>query len=173
VPLARFNAAWREGYIAEATARERSGDPGPCVFCALATEPVSADSGVVARTELSFACLNAYPYGSGHLLVLPIRHVADLAQLTGAEAGDFFDLVRRSTTTLAAAYAPDGFNVGLNLGRAAGAGIPDHLHAHVLPRWSGDTNFMTAVAETRVLPEALSTTWAKVTTAWAGADQPS
>jgi ATP adenylyltransferase len=173
VTLARFSAAWREGYIAEATARERAGDDGPCVFCTLAREPVSEDSGVVARSALCYVCLNAYPYGSGHLLVLPQRHVGELATLTDDEATDFFELVRQATTALGAAYAPDGYNVGLNLGRAAGAGIPAHLHAHVLPRWSGDTNFMTAIAETRVLPEALSTTWAKVTAHWPGGSQPS
>jgi diadenosine tetraphosphate (Ap4A) HIT family hydrolase len=164
--LERLSAAWRESYIAEATARSRSGEPGACVFCQLASEPVSQASGVVARSTRSFVCLNAFPYGSGHLLVLPIAHVASLGELDEAGANDLFALVRAAVAALTTAYDPDGFNVGFNLGPAAGAGIPGHLHAHVLPRWQGDTNFMTAIAETRVLPEALSTTWAKATAAW-------
>lgn len=169
--LERFSAAWREAYIVEATARERAGDDGPCVFCTLAAAPVDADSGVVARSAHSFTCLNAYPYGSGHLLVLPLRHVAELGDLSAAEAADLFEMIRAAQGALRAAYDPDGYNVGFNLGRAAGAGIPAHLHGHVLPRWSGDTNFMTALAETRVLPESLATTWSKVAGAWPSTGQ--
>ena len=164
--LERFSAAWRGAYIAEATERERRGGDGTCVFCELAQQEPSIESGVVHRTELSFVCLNAYPYGSGHLLVLPLRHLGGLDELSDAEATNFFALLRESAAALQRAYEPDGMNVGLNLGRAGGAGLPDHLHAHVLPRWNGDTNFMTAIAETRVLPEALQTTWGKVVASW-------
>ena len=166
MPLERFSAAWREAYIQEATARERSGQDGPCVFCELARLAPSADSGVVARSELSFTCLNAYPYGSGHLLILPLRHLAALDEMTAEEYRDLWEMVREATRAVTEAYGPDGLNVGANLGRASGAGIPGHLHIHVLPRWNGDTNFMASIAETRVLPESLVTTWEKVAGAW-------
>jgi ATP adenylyltransferase len=161
VPLDRFSAAWRENYVA--TVAESHADNGSeCVFCILANEPVSESSGVVAKTDLTFVVLNAFPYGSGHLLVLPRRHVATLQELTDEEYGDLFALVRDTVQALEKAYGPDGMNVGLNLGHAAGAGIPKHLHTHVLPRWNGDTNFMTTIGETRVLPESLESTWQKV-----------
>jgi ATP adenylyltransferase len=168
MPLERFAAAWREAYITEATERERRGDDAECVFCALAREEPSADSGVIARSARSYVCLNAFPYGSGHLLVLPAAHLGTLEELDGSGADDLFAMLRRASAALRRAYEPDGLNVGFNLGRAAGAGIPGHLHAHVLPRWSGDTNFMTAIGETRVLPESLASTWAKVHAAWTG-----
>ena len=127
-------------------------------------------SGVIARTELSFVVLNAFPYGSGHLLVLPRRHVGGLAELRDDEYGDFFWLLRRTVVALEKAYGADGMNVGMNLGRAAGAGIPTHLHGHVLPRWLGDTNFMTTIGETRVLPESLQSTWQKVHAVFEGGE---
>jgi ATP adenylyltransferase len=166
VPLERFSAAWREAYVTGATERERRGDDH-CVFCELAELEPSVDSGVIWKGPLSFVCLNAFPYGSGHLLVLPRRHVGELEMLTAAEATEVFEALRQAAAALRTAYHPDGMNVGINIGRAAGAGIPDHLHAHVLARWNGDTNFMATIAETRVLPESLSTTWRKVTDAWA------
>ena len=166
MPLERFSAAWREAYIQEATVRERSGNSGPCVFCELASMEPGPDSGVVAHSELSYVCLNAYPYGSGHLLALPRRHVAGLGELTDDEYFDLFAMVREATRSVEVAYGPDGLNIGANLGRASGAGIPGHLHVHVLPRWNGDTNFMASIAETRVLPESLATTWEKVSDAW-------
>jgi ATP adenylyltransferase len=161
VPLERFSAAWRENYVAN-VAQSHAADDGTCVFCALAAAPVDESTGVIATSELSFVVLNAFPYGSGHLLVLPKRHVADLQDLSDAEYEDFFLMVRRTVAALDAAYGPDGMNVGMNLGQAAGAGIPKHLHGHVLPRWLGDTNFMTTIGETRVLPESLESTWRKV-----------
>lgn len=160
--LARFSAAWREQYVSGTGAQDNSLDEGACVFCVLASAEVSDDTGVVWRSDLTYVALNAFPYGSGHLLVLPRRHVADLAELSDAEYDDFSRTLRRCTTALECAYHPDGMNVGLNLGLAAGAGIPKHLHGHVLPRWNGDTNFMTTIGETRVLPESLASTWAKV-----------
>jgi len=117
---------------------------------------------VLFRTDTSFVTLNAFPYGSGHLLVLPRRHVATLQELRDDEYTEFFWTLRKTVVALEATYGPDGMNVGLNLGHAAGAGIPKHLHAHVLPRWNGDTNFMTSIGETRVLPESLASTWQKV-----------
>jgi ATP adenylyltransferase len=114
------------------------------------------------RDEFSFVTLNAFPYGSGHLLVLPQRHVGSLVELGDEEYASFFLTLRRTVQALDAAYHADGMNVGMNLGQAAGAGIPKHLHGHALPRWNGDTNFMSTIAETRVLPESLSSTWQKV-----------
>jgi ATP adenylyltransferase len=121
---------------------------------------------VVRRGRTCAVLLNAYPYTNGHLLVLPNRAVAGLDGLTMAEHTELWQLVREGVAALEAAYRCDGVNVGMNLGKAAGAGVPDHLHAHVLPRWDGDTNFMTTVAETRVMPEALSVTWHKLRAAW-------
>jgi ATP adenylyltransferase len=113
-------------------------------------------------TPFSFLILNAFPYGSGHVLVLPRRHVQSLEELSEEEAIDYFALLRRSVVILKETYGPDGLNVGFNLGRAAGAGIPQHLHGHIVPRWSGDTNFMTTLGETRVLPESLASSWEKI-----------
>jgi ATP adenylyltransferase len=161
VALERFSAAWREDYVAN-VAHINEADGAVCVFCALANDPVDESTGVIARTEHSFVVLNAFPYGSGHLLVLPRRHVGGVGELSDEEYADFFWMVRKTVVALEQAYGADGMNVGMNLGRAAGAGIPKHLHGHVLPRWIGDTNFMTTIGETRVLPESLQSTWQKV-----------
>jgi ATP adenylyltransferase len=161
VPLDRFSAAWRENYVAT-VAQSHAVDDGQCVFCVLSEEPVDESTGVIAKSELSFVVLNAFPYGSGHLLVLPRRHVAAVQDLSDAEYEDYFLMLRKTVVALDAAYGADGMNIGMNLGQAAGAGIPKHLHGHVLPRWLGDTNFMTTIGETRVLPESLESTWKKV-----------
>ncbi|HET9689626.1 MAG TPA: HIT domain-containing protein [Acidimicrobiales bacterium] len=169
--LDRLWAGWRTGYIqgAAATRAERGSGADACVFCAILAsgEPDEATH-VVWRHPAgrAFALLNAYPYGTGHLLVLPTRHVADLEALDDAEAADLWAGARAAVAAVKAAYHPDGVNLGANLGEASGAGVPGHLHLHVLPRWSGDTNFMTAVAEARVLPEPLSATAAKLRAAW-------
>jgi len=160
VALERFSAAWRENYVANVA--QSHADDGACVFCALAEEPVGESTGVIAKSDLTFVVLNAFPYGSGHVLILPRRHVSVLQELTDAEYTDYFAMLRRTVVALEAAYGPDGMNIGLNLGQAAGAGIPKHLHGHLLPRWLGDTNFMTTIGETRVLPESLESTWRKV-----------
>ncbi|MCB0976984.1 MAG: HIT domain-containing protein, partial [Acidimicrobiales bacterium] len=110
--------------------------------------------------------LNAFPYGSGHLMVLPQRAVPDLADLTPTESAELWAGVNDAVVAIRSAYRPDGVNVGMNLGAGAGAGVPDHLHVHCLPRWSGDTNFVTAIAETRVLPEPLAVSWEKLRAAW-------
>lgn len=161
MPLERFGAAWRENYVSN-VAQSHADDGADCVFCLLATEPVGEATGVVAKTDLTFVVLNAFPYGSGHMLVLPRRHVATIQELSNEEYTDLFALVRDTVAAIEKAYGPDGMNVGMNLGHAAGAGIPKHLHTHVLPRWDGDTNFMTTIGETRVLPESLESTWNKV-----------
>jgi diadenosine tetraphosphate (Ap4A) HIT family hydrolase len=165
MPLDRLSAGWRRAYVERATAtREKGGDEDPdaCIFCRLANGPVDAATGVVDLTGHSFVVLNAYPYGSGHVLVLPRRHVAAIAELTEEESASLWHAATRALAAIERAYAPDGANLGANLGRAGGAGIPGHLHLHVLPRWDGDTNFMTAIAETRVLPEDLDETYAKL-----------
>ncbi|HET8931527.1 MAG TPA: HIT domain-containing protein [Acidimicrobiales bacterium] len=123
---------------------------------------------IVWHGERCFAILNAYPYGSGHLMLLPKRKVAMLEHLTDEEYTELWDGVRAAVVAIKTAYRPDGVNVGANLGRGAGAGVPDHLHVHVLPRWVADSNFMTAVAETRVLPEPLDVTWEKLRRTWPG-----
>jgi diadenosine tetraphosphate (Ap4A) HIT family hydrolase len=172
VPLEQLWAGWRHDYVTTATEHERAGtdggvDGGGCVFCRIAASgPPSADNGVVFRGDLSFAVLNAYPYASGHLLVLPLRHVAEMAELTDDEAAEVWTTTRRAVDALNVAYRPDGMNLGANLGRAAGAGIPRHLHLHVVPRWSGDTNFMTSVGGVRVMPETLVAAWEKIHAVW-------
>ena len=123
---------------------------------------------VVHRGPKCLVLLNAYPYTSGHLLVVPRRARAALAELTEDEHAALWSMVRDAVAAVEAAYSPDGVNVGLNQGAAAGAGVPSHLHVHVLPRWSGDTNFMTTTADTRVLPEALGETWRRLVEAWPG-----
>jgi ATP adenylyltransferase len=126
-----------------------------CVFCRAATE---ADPLVVHRGSGAFVILNLFPYNNGHLMVVPRRHIASLAEATADELSEVMVLVRDCERVLTAAYAPHGINIGLNLGRAAGAGVADHLHVHLVPRWTGDTNFMTVVADARVLPETLEQT---------------
>jgi ATP adenylyltransferase len=173
VSLEHLWAGWRRDYIVAATERERAlglaHDAPECVFCALAASgPPSEDNLVVWRGDLTFVVMNAYPYASAHVLVLPLRHAATLAELTADESSELWWAAQGAVATIEKAYDPDGLNLGANLGRAAGAGIPSHVHLHVLPRWSGDTNFMTAVSETRVLPETLQLSWKRLSDAWPG-----
>jgi ATP adenylyltransferase len=135
------------------------------VECFLCAEPLANDDEryfILRRTAHAFACLNIYPYNPGHLLIAPFRHVADLEALEAGESTDCDLLLRRSVAALKEAMQPHGFNLGMNLGRVAGAGLPGHIHWHVVPRWGGDTNFMPIVGETRVLPELLADTFAKL-----------
>lgn len=162
--LERLWAGWRSSYIEGVANVDPSPDAG-CLFCSLAA--IAGDDGqVIARAPLSFAVLNRYPYTSGHLLVVPQRHVGDLEALSTDEANALMAMTRQASVAVKAAYQPDGLNVGLNLGRAAGAGVPGHLHVHVVPRWQGDTNFLTSVAEARVLPEPLSRSFERLHAAW-------
>jgi ATP adenylyltransferase len=162
VPLDRFSAAWREAYVTSAFAGEHDKDKDECVFCVLSNQEVNESTGVLKKSAHCFVVLNAFPYGSGHLLVVPTRHVGSIEELDDEEYQDFAFTLRATVAALKRAYGPDGMNIGMNLGSAAGAGIPQHLHAHALPRWNGDTNFMTTIGETRVLPESLQSTWRKV-----------
>ncbi len=163
--LDRFAASWREAYVTSPEAAENARHDVACVFCRLVDLGVSIDSGVVWMDDDSFIILNAFPYGSGHLLALPRRHVATLTDLSQGEYLSLALAQRRMISALTLAYGADGMNVGMNLGQAAGAGIPKHVHIHALPRWNGDTNFMTTIGETRVLPESLESTWTKVVAA--------
>jgi ATP adenylyltransferase len=130
-----------------------------CVFCdAASQEGRGRDGLVIHRRPLAFVILNLYPYNNGHLMVVPYRHVATLSEIQPDELSELFVLTRLAEMVLTEAYAPQGLNVGLNLGRAAGAGVADHLHIHLVPRWAGDTNFMTVVGDSRVLPETLERT---------------
>ena len=141
---------------------------GGCVFCALVDGTGPEEERVLTRTALAFVTLAKYPYNPGHLLVLPTRHVGELEDLTGEENGEIAALLQRGVRALREASAPHGFNIGINLGRVAGAGLPEHLHWHVVPRWGGDTNFMPVVGQTRVLPELLAETYEKLSPLFVG-----
>ena len=152
-------APWRLEYIQQAD--ELDG----CVFC-LAAIGDDEEMLVVHRGAGAFVLLNKFPYASGHLLVAPYRHAADFGSLSDEEALELHRLAERGMAALAETFAPQGYNVGWNLGRIAGAGIVDHVHLHVVPRWAGDTNFMTVLADVKVLPEHLAETRAKLAAAW-------
>jgi ATP adenylyltransferase len=184
----RLWTPWRYSYITGATPEGRKGvpeelrdwpgEPGlpdDCVFCNLirsvewgierdggATEAAERAGLVVARLKHSYVCLNRYPYASGHVLLVPFRHTDSLAKLEPEEAAELMQTAQTMERVLREVYRPQGINLGLNLGEAAGAGVAQHLHFHMLPRWIGDTNFMTVVAETRVLPEMLDATWERI-----------
>jgi len=133
-----------------------SGGIPDCIFCN--TSEPGCDDLIIARGRVSFVVLNLYPYNNGHLMVVPDRHVASLASMTSEEQVDLMRLTRHAEIALNEAYTPQGLNIGINLGKPAGAGVADHLHVHLVPRWNGDTNFMTVVGNVRVLPEDLSET---------------
>jgi ATP adenylyltransferase len=183
----RLWTPWRYSYITRSEPQARSGVPEAlnawptseaedkhCVFCnmiaavdyaisqGMPRETAEKAARIVHRGEYCFICLNIFPYSTGHMLIVPYQHVDSLAALPTEAANELMHLAQRSEVALRTVYKPDGINMGLNLGEAAGAGIADHIHLHALPRWSGDTNFMTVVAETRVLPESLDVTWANL-----------
>jgi len=141
---------WRLDYVTGKTAKGSSG----CIFCDAIAGGHQSDL-VVFRGPTCFVILNLYPYNNGHLMVVPNRHLASLSQATADELHELIELTQRAEIVLTEAYAPHGMNMGINLGKPAGAGVLDHVHLHVVPRWHGDTNFMTVVGATRVLPEEL------------------
>jgi ATP adenylyltransferase len=149
-------APWRMELIEKGDAKQA------CIFCDLPRSRDDRQNLILGRTPHTFAILNRYPYNNGHLMVVPSRHVATLASLTADEQAELMRLTRHAEIALTEAYSPQGINVGINLGRAAGAGVLDHLHVHLVPRWNGDTNFMTVVSDVRVLPEDLATTARKL-----------
>ena len=152
---------WRYDYIASGGSPDK--EARGCVFCQIRDDPEhDQDNFVVYRALASFVVLNIYPYISGHLLIVPNQHVGDLDAASKETTDEMMDLSKRSQAALRDAYQPAGYNLGMNLGKSAGAGIVDHIHIHLMPRWTGDTNFMSTVAETRVIPEDLATTYRKL-----------
>jgi len=152
---------WRMKYI--------SGDgtpTGECVFCSAPKQEDSPKNLVVRRGDKAYAILNRYPYTTGHLMIVPFLHVPSIEDLTPATRAEMMEMVSQALTVLREVYRTDGFNVGINMGSAAGAGISEHAHIHIVPRWGGDTNFMSTIGETRVLPEELEDTFLKIKKAW-------
>jgi len=143
-------------------AAKEQGDDAGCIFCDLPAEGDDERTKILRRGELAFVILNSFPYNPGHLMVAPFRHVGDFRALEPSELADTDALIGRSIGVLEDEMQPHGYNLGMNLGRVAGAGIPDHLHWHVVPRWNGDTNFMPVVGQTRVLPELLEETYRRL-----------
>ena len=155
--MERLWTPWRMQYV-----RETLQEPSDCLFCELPKRQDDAASLLLERGERAFSVLNLYPYNTAHAMVAPYLHTADLAALPPDVGTDLLGLVQRTVGAIAAEYRPDGFNIGMNLGRVAGAGVPDHLHVHIVPRWGGDTNFMPLIADTKVLPESLDQTHARL-----------
>ncbi|HYV07291.1 MAG TPA: HIT domain-containing protein [Blastocatellia bacterium] len=133
-----------------------------CVFCRVREHGTDPDNLIVHRGQKNFIILNLFPYTSGHLMIVPYEHIAWLADTDLATTAEMMELAKRAQTALQSEYHPDGFNIGMNIGQSAGAGVADHLHLHVVPRWTGDANFVSVIGETRVLPEALETTYEKL-----------
>lgn len=174
---------WRYQYVSTVDSGAREGIPAAlaawpgdtgCVFCnLLASSTYASENGmsaeqadsaayIVYRGEKCFICLNAYPYNSGHAMILPYAHLNELWKMEQAAAQEMMVLAQRLEQALRKIYKPDGINLGMNLGKSAGAGVTEHLHLHMLPRWAGDSNFMTVIGETRVLPEQLEITWKRL-----------
>jgi ATP adenylyltransferase len=152
---------WRYSYI--------TGDAGPgnpdvgCVFCNILDSPASDEEKfILKRAGFNFVILNIYPYATGHLMIVPYEHIADLDKADKQTTDEMMDLTKKCQSALGEVYSPQGFNMGLNIGKAAGAGVASHFHMHVLPRWIGDVNFMTSIGESRTMPESLNDTFAKL-----------
>ncbi len=153
---------WRYGYI-KSGEQKNSANKSGCVFCDILNGSASdKEKFILYRAEHNFVILNAYPYGSGHLMIIPFAHIADLDEASKEITDELMDLTKRCQAALREVYSPDGFNIGMNIGKAAGAGVAEHFHMHILPRWIGDANFMTVIGETRTLPESLQTTYDKL-----------
>lgn len=152
---------WRSTYMNQKKEKAR------CIFCDAAAGTADEENLVICRGEFAFVLLNRYPYTSGHLMIAPYDHVPRLARISTAAADEIMHLTRVAEEILEKTYQPDGLNLGMNLGEAAGAGVEQHIHMHVLPRWNGDANFMTSVGGTRIIPEALPDTYAKLHRAFA------
>ena len=148
-------APWRIEYI-------QMQKPAGCILCDKPEQKDDVANYILYRGDNNFVIMNSYPYNPGHLMVAPYRHVANLEELTDAERHEHFDIVSRSIKLLKEVFGPAGFNIGMNIGKVAGAGIDDHIHTHIVPRWQGDTNFMPVIADVRVVPEALAETYKKL-----------
>ncbi len=151
---------WRYDYISSSKPDASGGD---CVFCEILASPATDEEKfILHRAGHNFVILNIYPYVSGHLMIVPYKHLADLDEAEKSITDEMMDLTKRCQSILRDAYAPNGFNLGMNLGKAAGAGVTGHFHLHIMPRWIGDVNFMTSVGQTRTIPESLQTTFEKL-----------
>lgn len=157
--MKRLWTPWRMEYI-------QSSKQDGCVFCQVLEQEDGPDNMIVFRGKTAFVMLNAYPYTSGHIMVLPYIHVRNLTDLDPETRAEMIELTTKGTQVLEKVYQAEGFNVGINLGEAAGAGIKEHIHLHIVPRWAGDTNFMAAVGETRMLPEELHETYRRIKAEW-------
>lgn len=155
----RLWAPWRMSYILETVKQEQVSG---CVFCRMLAESDDVSNLILHRSPHSFVVMNLYPYNTGHLMVIPQRHTGDFGSITPEEHTDLGRLIEMSRQSIAECFTPHGYNIGMNIGRAAGAGILDHLHYHIVPRWNGDSNFMSAVGETKVLSESLSESYARL-----------
>lgn len=158
--MERLWAPWRIQYVTE-------GKNYGCIFCDKPDEDLDKENLILRRGDLSFIMMNAFPYNNGHLMIAPYRHVGDISLLGDEEMLDIMKMVVLGKEALAKAFQPDGFNIGVNLGKVAGAGIEDHVHVHVVPRWNGDTNFMPVIADTKVMPQALDAAYEKLSEALA------
>jgi len=147
---------WRYRYVSS------PGSDDGCLFCRIAHEKKDCENYVLIRAELNFVLLNRYPYTSGHVMIAPYAHVASLEEAAPDALAEMMSLARRMEIAIRQVYQPGGLNIGLNIGKSAGAGVAGHIHMHALPRWSGDVNFMTTIGETRVLPEELDTTYQRL-----------
>jgi len=145
---------------------EKHKEENSCVFCQALGSPDSPQNLIVHRDRLAFVIINRFPYTSGHLMVVPYAHEPSLEGLEAGIRAEIMELATQCMTVLRRVYNPQGFNIGINIGEPAGAGITDHVHLHIVPRWTGDTNFMSSLGQTRVLPETLEDTWARVRQAW-------
>lgn len=152
---------WRYDYIR--SAKSDGNDIEECVFCALlSNEKADSEKFIVHRAKYNFVLLNIFPYITGHLMIVPFRHLPDLEKAEKRSSDELMDLTIKSQRILREVYSPEGMNIGMNLGKAAGAGVMGHYHMHVMPRWAGDSNFMTTIAETRTIPESLESTFEKL-----------
>ncbi|MDR3708269.1 MAG: HIT domain-containing protein [Capsulimonadaceae bacterium] len=142
--------------------------PSGCIFCDKPAQAIDAENLIVHRGERAFVLMNLYPYNNGHLMIAPYKHTSTLGELGEETMLEIMTLTVAAQQALGRAFGPHGYNIGMNLGRVAGAGIADHLHLHIVPRWNGDSNFMTVTGETRVLPEGLESTYQKILNAWRG-----
>lgn len=151
---------WRKEYF------DRDKNNPVCVFCEAAKQPDNPENLIIFRGKLAFVILNRYPYTSGHLMVVPYLHCKDLVDLPDETLLEMMQLTQKAVSVLGQEYQPQGFNIGMNLGAVAGAGITEHLHMHVVPRWQGDANFVSVIGQTRVLPETLEETYHRMREAW-------
>jgi len=159
--MKRLFSPWRMNYIQNTKSNGES-----CIFCDAINKHDNEANLVIARGTTSFALLNLFPYTSGHMMVAPFDHKPNLDELTPHSRSEMMEMVSQCIVVLKKVYNPQAFNVGANIGEAAGAGVPGHVHLHIVPRWAGDTNFMSTVGEVRVLPESINQTYSRVRTAW-------